>query len=121
MNRSRFEHRPNGLRRAAVRLMRTAALALIAVLAIPAWTAGERPVKTRISPVYPEIARRLKITGNVRLAVTVDAEGKVTGVTTVSGNRFLSSAAEDAVRKWRFEPGSGAFTVEVSLNFSLSQ
>jgi outer membrane biosynthesis protein TonB len=31
------------------------------------------------------------------------------------------AAAEDAVRKWKFEPGAGASTVEVSLNFAFDQ
>ena len=52
---------------------------------------------------------------------TFDPEGKVTDVKRVSGNGMLSSAAEDAVRKWRFEPGPGASTVELSLNFALTQ
>jgi outer membrane biosynthesis protein TonB len=32
---------------------------------------------------------------------------------------MLAVAAEDAVRRWRFEPGPGVSTVEVSLNFAL--
>ena len=34
---------------------------------------------------------------------------------------MLSAAAEEAVRKWRFDPGPGTSTVEVSLNFALGQ
>jgi outer membrane biosynthesis protein TonB len=34
---------------------------------------------------------------------------------------MLSVAAEEAVRKWRFEPGAGVSTVDVSLNFALAQ
>jgi outer membrane biosynthesis protein TonB len=33
----------------------------------------------------------------------------------------LSNAAEDAVRKWKFEPGDGQATIQVTINFSLSQ
>jgi len=54
----------------------------------------------------------------VRLAVTVDPEGKVTDVKPLSGNTMLSIAASEAVRKWRFEPGSES-TEEIALNFSL--
>jgi outer membrane biosynthesis protein TonB len=49
----------------------------------------------------------------------VDADGKVTDVKPVSGNRMLSVAAEDAVRRWKFESGAGVATVEVSVNFAL--
>jgi TonB family protein len=119
MNNNRIEFSPNRLRRVGVRLMQAAALALILTLAMPARAADERAIKTRVAPTYPEIAKRMRISGMVRLAVTVDPEGKVTGVKPISGNGMLSVAAEDAVRKWRFEPGSGASTVEVSLSFSL--
>jgi outer membrane biosynthesis protein TonB len=34
---------------------------------------------------------------------------------------MLSAAAEDAVRKWRFEPGPDTSTVEVALNFAFAQ
>jgi TonB family protein len=83
--------------------------------------ADERAIKTRVSPVYPEIAKRLRITGAVRVEAVVDPEGKVSDVKTVSGNHMLSSAAEDAVRKWKFAPGATVSTVDVDLNFALSQ
>jgi len=107
------------LRRAGVRLMQAAALALVVTLVMPARAADERAVKSRVAPAYPEIAKRMRIGGMVRLAVTVDAEGNVTGVKPLSGNNMLSIAAEDAVRKWRFEPGPASSTVEVALNFAL--
>jgi TonB family protein len=52
---------------------------------------------------------------------TVDADGRVTAVKTLSGNHMLSTAAEEAVRRWKFEPGPGTSSVNVSLNFALSQ
>jgi TonB family protein len=119
MNNNRFEFPPNRLRRAGIRLMQAAALALMVALAMPASAADTRTVKMRVAPVYPEIAKRMRVTGEVKLTVTVDAEGKVTDVQPISGNRMLSEAAEEAVRKWRFEPGAGATTVEVSVNFAL--
>jgi TonB family protein len=118
MNNSRFEVRPNLLRRAGLRLMQAAALALIMTLAMPA-RADERAVKSKASLIYPEIAKRMRISGAVRLSVTVDLDGKVTGVQPLSGNGMLSTAAEESVRKWRFAPGPGATTLEVVVNFAL--
>jgi TonB family protein len=118
MNNKSFVLHPNWLRRAGLRLMQVAALALIVALAMPARAADGRAVKSRIAPAYPEIAKRMRISGVVRLAVTVDPEGKVTDVKPLSGNTMLSIAASEAVRKWRFEPGSES-TEEIALNFSL--
>jgi TonB family protein len=119
MNKNRFELPSNRLRRAGARLMQAAALALLVALTMPARAADARAVKSRVSPVYPVIAKRMNITSVVKLSATVDAEGNVTDVKEISGNRALSQAAEEAVRKWRFESGAGASTVEVSVNFAL--
>ena len=89
------------------------------MLSISAGAADERRVKTRVPPVYPEIAKRLHVFGVVKIEAKVDAEGKVRDVKTLSGNHILS--AEDAVRKWKFVTGDGESTVEVDVDFSIAQ
>lgn len=108
-----------GLGRRTVALLQGAVLALVVVLGAPARAADERAVQSRVAPVYPEIAKRLRISGVVHLEATVDAAGKVKDVRTVSGNHMLAVAAEEAVRGWKFVPGAGTSTVEVDLNFAL--
>ena len=107
------------------RLAWKCAMAVVLVLGIGFPLSGraaeERAVKSRVAPVYPEIAKRMKVSGAVKLEVTVDAEGKVIDVKELSGNHTLSVAAEEAVRKWKFAPGPGVSTVDVDLNFELAQ
>jgi TonB family protein len=121
MNRFSFGNCPGGLRRAAVKLFQGAALALILAMVLPARAADDRAVKSRVAPVYPEMAKRLKIDGVVKVAATVDAQGKVMDVKPISGNRMLEAAATDAVKQWRFVPGTGDATVNVEINFTLAQ
>jgi TonB family protein len=92
--------------------------ALVLALTMPS-SAEDRAVKQRVPAAYPEIAKRMRIEGVVKMSVTVDAEGRVLDVKTIAGNHTLSIAAEDAVRKWKFETGTGVSTVEVSMNFAL--
>jgi TonB family protein len=99
---------------------RAAALGMLMTMAMPVY-AADRAVKSRVSPMYPEIAKRMKITGVVKMEVTIDADGKVTAVKTIEGNRMLSMAAEEAVHKWKYVPGDGAETVTVEMNFALAQ
>jgi TonB family protein len=96
-----------------------ACFVLMAFLAASAVTAHaeERAIKARVAPVYPELAKRMKISGTVNVQVTVDAEGKVTDAKATNGNRLLAGAAEDAVRKWKFAPGDGISVVNVEINF----
>jgi TonB family protein len=103
------------------RLIKAAALALILGALVPAGAANDRLVKSKVPPVYPELAKRMKITGVVKVEATVDADGKVTGVKSLSGNIALQNAAEDAVRKWKFVSGDGTDTVDVDVNFAMAQ
>ncbi len=105
-------------RRAGIALLQPAALALLFMMALPAHAGDERAVKSRVAPIYPEIAKRMRIEGDVKLEATVNAEGNVTDVKEISGNHVLALAAEEAVRKWKFETGSGDSTVIVAVNFA---
>jgi TonB family protein len=73
-----------------------------------------RKVKTRVSPVYPELARKMNISGVVKVRVTVAANGSVKDAQLMGGHPVLAGAAMDAVKKWRFEarPEETAETVE---------
>lgn len=106
-------------------LGRVLALALAAITGVagslPARAAEDRPVRSRVAPVYPEIAKRMRIAGTVRVEATVDAAGKVTSAKAVSGSHTLGPAAEEAVIKWKYAPAEATSTVEVDVNFTLNQ
>jgi protein TonB len=57
-------------------------------------------------PVYPEMARRAKMTGMVTVEVVIDASGKVIGARAVSGPDMLRDAAERAARLAKFTPAT---------------
>lgn len=120
MGRDCVEKRPYAVRRMRGGLLQVAALGLLMALAMQG-RAEERAIRSRVSPVYPEIAKRMRVTGVVKLAVTVDAGGNVTDVKTVSGNRTLATAAEEAVRKWRFAPAAAADTINLDVRFDLNE
>jgi TonB family protein len=120
MNTLHYKISPQRWWRGGIRLFQAAALALLLSLALPA-RAEERGIKVRVAPVYPEIAKRMRISGVVRVEVTVDPDGKVTDAKAISGNHALCTAAEDAVRRWRFAPGDAQSTVTVDITFTLAQ
>ena len=75
------------------------------------------------SPVYPDLARRMNVTGTVHVAIVVDTTGKVTSAKAVDGSPVLRGSAELAVKQWRFEPATmngkpvtGSGTVSVTFN-----
>ena len=76
-----------------------------------------RKVKSRVAPIYPDIARRMSITGTVRVIVVVSSNGTVKSTKLVGGHPILVSAAMDALKKWKFEPASDESTGLVEFKF----
>lgn len=79
---------------------------------------NQRVVNVRVAPEYPVIAKHDRLAGPVEIDVTVNPDGKVTGVKTISGNPLLAKAAKDALQKWRFAPSPVASSENVKVNFS---
>jgi len=78
-----------------------------------------------VPAVYPEAARRAKVSGAVRMHLVVGANGKVIRVTVKDGDPLLRKAAEDSVRKWLFKAPqvdgkSVESEVDVEVNFAVS-
>ena len=74
-----------------------------------------RAVITRVPPVYPELARRMGVTGSVMVHVTILPNGTVSDTHVESGHKLLAPAAEQAVHQWRFAtaPDSTVMNIEV--------
>jgi len=58
----------------------------------------------KVAPVYPALAKSMRIQGTVRFGAVVGKNGQVRDLKFVSGPRVLEQAAADAVRKWVYRP-----------------
>jgi TonB family protein len=76
-----------------------------------------RRVKSKVAPVYPELARKMNITGTVKVEVVVSPNGTIKDARVVGGHPVLASSALDAVKKWRFEPGVAETTGVIDFKF----
>ena len=54
----------------------------------------------KVNPVYPELAKRARVSGIVLLQVTVDERGMVAGIRLIRGHPLLNQSAIDAVSQW---------------------
>jgi TonB family protein len=72
---------------------------------------------SRVSPNYPELAKKMHIHGIVRVEAVVKANGTVKATRVLGGNPVLVDAALEAVGKWKFEPGQSETTQIVQLTF----
>jgi TonB family protein len=90
---------------------------LLAVPGLQAQEEGQRKATLRVAPLYPELAKRMNVSGTVKLEVTIAADGKVKSVKPIGGHPVLVEAADQAVKKWKFEPSNSSTTEIVAVQF----
>jgi protein TonB len=80
----------------------------------------------KVIPTYPELARRARVSGTVRLVGVIARDGTIEQLQVVSGNPLLVGSAVAAVRQWIYRPTMlGGQAVEViapiDVIFTLAQ
>ena len=83
--------------------------------AVPAQ--NTRKVLVRVTPSYPDLARRLSLSGTVKLVATVASDGTVKATKPVGGNPVLLQAGQDALRKWKWQPAAAESRELIEISF----
>ena len=78
---------------------------------------SDRKVASKVSPVYPELAKRMHLHGTVKVEAVVRPNGAVKTTRVLGGNPVLVDAALEAVGKWKFEPAQAESTEVVQVVF----
>ncbi len=79
---------------------------------------GKRKAKTKTNPAYPELARRMNITGKVKIEVVISPDGHVKSTRAIGGHPILVQPCVDAVKEWRFDSAPEETTQIIEFNFS---
>ena len=58
----------------------------------------------RVEPVYPVLARQMRVAGVVELEGVIGIDGRLVQLRVKAGHPMLARAAIDAVRQWVYEP-----------------
>jgi TonB family protein len=96
------------------------ALLLLILMLSGALLAEEVPrkVTAKTAPSYPELARKMHVTGKVKLEVVIAASGAVTTARLVGGNPIFEKDAVEAIKQWRFEPAQKETKATFVLEFA---
>lgn len=78
---------------------------------------GKRKVKSKVAPSYPELARRMNVTGKVKIEVVIAPDGHVKSTRVVGGHPLLVQASQDAVKEWKFQPAAEESTQIIEFDF----
>ena len=78
---------------------------------------AKRKVKSRVSPPYPELARRMNVTGKVRIEAVIAPDGRVRSTHVLGGHPLLVQVCQDALKEWKFYPASEETTQVIEFDF----
>jgi TonB family protein len=96
-----------------------------APIAAPATNAAQHErLAEAIQPSYPALAQHMNVQGSVVLQALIAADGGIQSLHVLSGPQILATAAQQAVREWRFKPvyqnGQAVETrATITVNFSI--
>jgi TonB family protein len=74
---------------------------------------------TKVDPIYPALARQARISGDVKLNLTIGTDGHVQRLELISGHPLLVNATLDAVKQWVYAPIPSAGTISVDVPFRI--
>ena len=79
---------------------------------------GKRKVKTKVAPVYPDLAKRMNVTGRVKIEVIITPDGRVKSTRAMGGHPLLVHACLDAVKEWKFVAAPEETTQVIEFEFN---
>jgi len=105
---------------------RTAGLALMlaGVLCVSAGGAQAQAVRKPISspqPDYPEIAKKMHLSGTVRVEVVIGTNGQIKETKVIGGHPLLVNSTLMTLRMWKYAPSSEETTTVLEFNFAPKQ
>lgn len=78
---------------------------------------SKRKVKIKTTPAYPDLARRMNVTGKVKIEVVITPDGRVKATRVIGGHPLLVQACQDAVKEWKFIPAPEETTQVIEFDF----
>jgi TonB family protein len=77
----------------------------------------KRKVKSKTAPAYPELARRMNVSGKVKIEVVIAPDGHVKSTRVIGGHPLLVQTCQDAVKEWKFVAAAEESTQIVEFEF----
>jgi TonB family protein len=65
---------------------------------------AEQNLIKKVPPVYPPLARQVRIQGKIKVHALISKTGVVEAVNVVSGHPLLVQAVINAVKQWQYKP-----------------
>jgi TonB family protein len=78
---------------------------------------SRRKVKTKVAPAYSELAKKMGVSGRVKIEVVIAPDGRVKSSKILGGHPLLVQNCQDAAKDWRFLAASEETTQVIEFEF----
>jgi TonB family protein len=69
------------------------------------------------APTYPEVAKRMRLVGTVKVQIVIGTDGRIKGTSFVGGHPVLVNAVEEALKNWKYAPSGAETSALLEFNF----
>ncbi len=76
-----------------------------------------RKVISNPVPPYPEVAKKFRLSGSVKVQVVIAADGHIKSVRPIGGHPILVDAVKETLKDWKYAPAGSETTTVLEFNF----
>ena len=94
-------------------------IGLVVALSFAAASSAQdaRRILKQPPPPYPEVAKKMHLTGTVKVQVVIGPDGMIKETKVVGGHPVLVEAALETLKMWKFAPASADTTTVLEFSF----
>lgn len=91
--------------------------AIVVLMMAMVGSAFAREAKSKVTPTFPELAKRMNVTGVVKVEVVVAPNGSVKSAKATGGHPLLIDAAVTAAKGFKYESSPEETTEKIEFKF----
>lgn len=76
-----------------------------------------RKAITNPAPPYPEVAKKFRLTGIVKVQVVIAADGHIKSVRPIGGHPVLVDSVKQTLKDWKYAPASSETATVLEFEF----
>jgi TonB family protein len=90
---------------------------MLSLMGVTVLAQQDRKVLSNPTPEYPALARKLGLTGIVKVTVVIGTDGLIKDVQVHGGNPVLVQEVENTLKKWKYAPASFESKIQMEFKF----
>jgi TonB family protein len=90
---------------------------LLALTGSPVRAQASRKALSNPAPTYPDLARKMHLSGVVKVTLTVGTDGQIKNTEFQGGHPVLIDAVQVALKDWKYAPATSESKILVEFKF----